>query len=65
MFNFLKKDKSQTKEKSVSLKERLVKSRQKLGSGLSALLLGKKEINDDLLDELETLLITADIGINT
>ncbi|RUM75976.1 MAG: signal recognition particle-docking protein FtsY [Candidatus Thioglobus sp.] len=65
MFNFLKKDKSQTKEKSVSLKERLVKSRQKLGSGLSALLLGKKEINDGLLDELETLLITADIGINT
>ncbi|EEZ79907.1 MAG: cell division protein FtsY, partial [uncultured Candidatus Thioglobus sp.] len=32
---------------------------------LSSLLLGKKEINDDLLDELETLLITADIGINT
>ena len=32
---------------------------------MSALLLGKKEINDGLLDELETLLITADIGINT
>ncbi|MDG2353313.1 MAG: signal recognition particle-docking protein FtsY [Gammaproteobacteria bacterium] len=65
MFNFFKKDKSQAEEKPASLKERLVKSRQKLGSGLSALLLGKKEINDDLLDELETLLITADIGINT
>lgn len=65
MFNFFKKDKSQVEEKPASLKERLVKSRQKLGSGLSALLLGKKEINDDLLDELETLLITADIGINT
>ena len=65
MFNFFKKDKSPVEEKPASLKERLVKSRQKLGSGLSALLLGKKEINDDLLDELETLLITADIGINT
>ncbi len=65
MFNFFKKDKSPAEEKPASLKERLVKSRQKLGSGLSALLLGKKEINDDLLDELETLLITADIGINT
>ncbi len=65
MFNFFKKDKSQVQEKPASLKERLVKSRQKLGSGLSSLLLGKKEINDDLLDELETLLITADIGINT
>ncbi|TEU24646.1 MAG: signal recognition particle-docking protein FtsY [Gammaproteobacteria bacterium] len=65
MFNFFKKDKSPAEEKPASLKERLVKSRQKLGSGLSALLLGKKEINDGLLDELETLLITADIGINT
>ncbi|HCJ87454.1 MAG TPA: signal recognition particle-docking protein FtsY [Gammaproteobacteria bacterium] len=65
MFNFFKKDKSPIEEKPASLKERLVKSRQKLGSGLSTLLLGKKEINDDLLDELETLLITADIGINT
>lgn len=65
MFNFFKKDKSDPKEKPASLKQRLVKSRQKLGSGLSSLLLGKKEINDDLLDELETLLITADIGINT
>jgi fused signal recognition particle receptor len=65
LFNFFKKDKSPIEEKPASLKERLVKSRQKLGSGLSTLLLGKKEINDDLLDELETLLITADIGINT
>lgn len=65
MFNFFKKDKSPAAEKPATLKERLVKSRQKLGSGLSTLLLGKKEINDDLLDELETLLITADIGINT
>ena len=69
MFNFLKKDKSEQSdsnvEKASSLKHRLVKSRQKLGTGLSSLLLGKKSIDDDLLDELETLLITADIGINT
>ncbi len=69
MFNFFKKDKSEQSdsnvEKASSLKHRLVKSRQKLGTGLSSLLLGKKSIDDDLLDELETLLITADIGINT
>ncbi len=65
MFSFFKKDKSNQPEKSASLKERLIKSRKKLGSGLSTLLLGKKSINDDLLDELEMLLITADIGINT
>ena len=65
MFNFFKKDKSDPIEKPTSLKERLAKSRQKLGSGLSSLLLGKKAIDEDLLDELETLLITADMGIST
>ena len=65
MFNFFKKDKSETDQKPASLKQRLIKSREKLGSGLSSLLLGKKAINDDLLDELEMLLITADIGIST
>ena len=65
MFNFLKKDKSDQVEKGSTLKQRLAKSRQKLGSGLSSLLLGKKVIDEDLLDELEMLLITADIGINT
>ncbi len=69
MFNFLKKDKSEQlsskAQKPTSLKDRLTKSRQKLGSGLSSLLLGKKQINNDLLEELETLLITADIGIGT
>ncbi len=65
MFSFFKKDKSTKVEKPQSLKERLSKSRKKLGSGLASLLLGKKSINDDLLDELEMLLITADIGINT
>ncbi|HIF47577.1 signal recognition particle receptor subunit alpha, partial [Candidatus Thioglobus sp.] len=60
MFSFFKKDKSTKVEKPQSLKERLSKSRKKLGSGLASLLLGKKSINDDLLDELEMLLITAD-----
>jgi fused signal recognition particle receptor len=65
LFSFFKKDKSTEGEKPQTLKQRLIKSRQKLGSGLASLLLGKKSINDDLLDELEMLLITADIGINT
>jgi len=32
---------------------------------LSSLLLGKKSIDDDLLEELETILISADIGLKT
>jgi fused signal recognition particle receptor len=65
LFNFFKKEKSTKIEKPQSLKERLFKSRKKLGSSLASLLLGKKSIDDDLLDELEILLITADIGIST
>ncbi|CAB5498468.1 Signal recognition particle receptor protein FtsY (=alpha subunit) (TC 3.A.5.1.1) [Bathymodiolus thermophilus thioautotrophic gill symbiont] len=65
MFNIFKKNKTNSEKNSASLKERLIKSRKKLGSGLSSLLLGKKSIDEDLLEELEILLITADIGINT
>lgn len=43
----------------------LSKTRHQLGDGIGRLLLGKKEISQDLLDELETLLISADLGIDT
>lgn len=46
-------------------KRGLSKTRHQLGDGIGRLLLGKKEINQDLLDELETLLISADLGIDT
>ena len=47
------------------LRERLAKSRTQLGGGLGSLMLGRKRIDDELLEELETLLITADVGIET
>lgn len=49
----------------VRLRERLSKSRTQLGGGLGSLLRGRQRIDADLLDELETLLITADVGIET
>jgi fused signal recognition particle receptor len=48
-----------------TLRERLTKSREKIGDSLSSLLLGKKSIDGDLLEELETILISADIGLKT
>src|SRR5690606_23720917 len=39
------------------------KTRETLADGLGTLLLGKKAIDQDLLDELETRLLTADVGI--
>ncbi|MCP4283106.1 MAG: signal recognition particle-docking protein FtsY [Gammaproteobacteria bacterium] len=45
------------------LKQRLSKTRHKFTDGLGYLLLGKKIINADLLEELEELLILADVGV--
>lgn len=41
----------------------LSRTRETLTEGLGTLLLGKKAIDQDLLDELETRLLTADVGI--
>lgn len=46
------------------LKERLGRTRSTISDGLAGLLLGKKQIDDELLEELETLLLTADVGID-
>ena len=68
MLHFFKKnqnkDSTENKNKT-SLKDRLFKSKKKLGDGLSALVIGKKKIDEDLLEELEVLLISSDIGIQT
>ena len=66
MLNFFKKNKNSEELKSKpSLKDRLFKSKKRLGDGLSSLLIGKKKIDDELLEDLEMLLISSDIGIHT
>jgi fused signal recognition particle receptor len=47
------------------LQERLKKTRDSFVSRVDTLFLGKKEIDAQLLDELEEILITADLGVNT
>jgi len=47
------------------LQESLSKTRNSLVSRVDDLFLGKKEIDAQLLDELEEILITADLGVNT
>lgn len=44
-------------------KRGLSKTRHHLGDGVGRLLLGKKEIDAALFDELESLLISADVGV--
>jgi fused signal recognition particle receptor len=47
------------------LQERLAKTRDSMITRLDRLFLGKKEIDAELLDDLEEILITADLGVNT
>ncbi len=47
------------------LEQRLERTRSGLGARLAAALAGKKQVDEDLLEELETALITSDIGISS
>ncbi|MCH2158089.1 MAG: signal recognition particle-docking protein FtsY [Oleiphilaceae bacterium] len=56
-----------TEEPSTNFFSRIVsglnRTRGQLSDGLGQLLLGKKEIDEDLLEEIETQLLMADIGV--
>jgi fused signal recognition particle receptor len=43
----------------------LKRTRSQLGGGVANIFLGKKSIDDDLFEELETQLLLADVGIET
>jgi fused signal recognition particle receptor len=45
------------------LRTRLARTRSNFTDGLAGLILGHKTIDADLLEELETLLLTADVGV--
>ena len=74
MFGFGKKSKNEPQEPEQlqepekkglfgKLRDRLARTRSNLSDGLGNLLHGKKSIDDDLLEELETRLLMADVGI--
>ncbi len=46
------------------LKQGLSRTSNKLTDGFASLVLGRKTIDDDLLEELETQLLTADLGVD-
>ncbi len=45
------------------LKKSLTRTRSNFADGLANLVLGHKEIDDELLEELETMLLIADVGV--
>jgi fused signal recognition particle receptor len=59
-----REDQAQSKEGLLRrLKTRLARTRSSFTDGLANLVLGRKTIDADLLEELETLLLTADVGV--
>jgi fused signal recognition particle receptor len=54
-----------SKEKKESLDKGLEKSNQNLFSKLGKAIVGKSKVDDDILDELEEILITSDVGVDT
>ena len=73
MFNFLKrKEVKAVSEKAPEikktaflgrLKENLQKTRHQLVEGLANLVLGKKTVDADLIEEIENLLLSSDVGV--
>ena len=47
------------------LKKGLTKTRETITEKIEKLVIGYADIDDDLLDELEEILIMADVGVNT
>ncbi|MGC9007706.1 MAG: signal recognition particle-docking protein FtsY [Halothiobacillaceae bacterium] len=48
-----------------SLRSKLARTRAGLTEGLARLVLGKKQIDDELLEDIETRLLLADVGMET
>jgi len=69
MIRLFRKKKAKVEKKQGSLYERLREGLSKTRSGLTGrldqLIYGKKEIDTDLLDELEEILFTSDLGVAT
>ncbi len=59
LFSFFSRDKKEDLEKG------LEKTRESVFSKISKALIGKSKVDDDVLDELEEILITSDVGVNT
>ncbi|HAV25159.1 MAG TPA: signal recognition particle-docking protein FtsY [Bacteroidetes bacterium] len=63
LLDFFKK--KPTEEQKEKLDEGLQKTRSSFITKISKVVVGKSTVNDEFLDELEELLISSDVGVNT
>ncbi len=56
-------EKQETLSWAQRIKSGLSRTRNGLGNGLASLVVGRKQIDDELLEDIETQLLTADVGV--
>lgn len=61
-FNYFKKDKEKQKE---TLDRGLEKTKESFFGKLTRAVAGKSKVDDDVLDDLEEVLVTSDVGVDT
>ena len=59
IFGFFNKEKKETLDKG------LEKTKQSVFSKLTRAIAGKSKVDDEVLDDLEEVLITSDVGVDT
>lgn len=64
LFDFFKK-KSSTPEAQEALDKGLEKTKEGFLSKITRAIVGKSTVDDDVLDELEEILVTSDVGVDT
>lgn len=62
IFNFFSKEKEQEKD---VLDKGLSKTKESVFSKITRAVAGKSKVDDDVLDQLEEILITSDVGVDT
>jgi fused signal recognition particle receptor len=65
LFNFFSKKQQQQPGEQSSLDQAVAKTRESLLGKITRAFLGKNNLDEDFLDELEEILITSDVGVET
>lgn len=65
LFNFFKKKEQPSEEQSEALDRGLEKTKEGFFSKITKAVVGKSTIDDEVLDDLEEVLVTSDVGVST
>jgi fused signal recognition particle receptor len=65
LFNFFKKKEQPTEEQIEALEKGLEKTKEGFFSKITKAVVGKSTIDDEVLDDLEEVLVTSDVGVTT